>query len=169
MIYLARDITQINYIPQLQVGNLAAFNGDIRVTDCIAEGRDGWGLSWAFRQRHERNAAESLSPLPGLAADDPAAEAFPAVALAIGARPCPAALEARGQSFLAGDAPTLPLPECDCVCECRFSELEDRRVNEDRRLPDHHVIEIDGSGSSPERRKGRDRRRRGRFRYRGLL
>lgn len=56
MIYLARDITQINYIPQLQVGNLAAFNGDIRVTDCIAEGRDGWGLSWAFRQRHERNA-----------------------------------------------------------------------------------------------------------------
>jgi hypothetical protein len=56
-IYLARDVTQISYIPQLQTTNLAPYNGEIQVRDSLAEVQGGWGLSWAFVHRHEHNAA----------------------------------------------------------------------------------------------------------------
>lgn len=56
-IYLARDVTQISYIPQLQTTNLAPYNGEIQIRDSLANVDGGWGLSWAFVHRHERNAA----------------------------------------------------------------------------------------------------------------
>jgi hypothetical protein len=41
---------------------------------------------------------------------------------------CAAALACKGKRYLSGDAPHLPLAECDAArCECKYRHFEDRR------------------------------------------
>lgn len=98
----------------------------------------------------------------------PDADGFKAVRLQICNRPCAAALELRGQSLLAGEAPRLPLEGCDNACGCRFQAQDDRRMARDRRIPDQVYVKVMGHAAAAENREGRDRRRRGRFQYNGI-
>jgi hypothetical protein len=52
-----------------------------------------------------------------------------AVEIRGGRRCCDAARALAGKRFLPGEAPSLPLPDCDCGsrCECRYRHHEDRR------------------------------------------
>lgn len=51
-----------------------------------------------------------------------------AVTIAAPANACDAAQACKGKRFLSGDAPWLPLKECDAKrCECRYRHYEDRR------------------------------------------
>lgn len=55
-------------------------------------------------------------------------QGFHAVSIAAGWPSCAAARELEGQSFLSGEAPLLPLPQCDqAACDCAYQHLGDRR------------------------------------------
>jgi hypothetical protein len=57
-----------------------------------------------------------------------------AVMIAAPGNACDAAQACKGKRFLSGDAPLLPLRECDAKrCECRYSHYEDRRGDSRRR------------------------------------
>ena len=68
---------------------------------------------------------------------------------------CGAVVALKGQRFLSGKAPKLPLPACDAAsCRCRYRHFEDRRVATDRRDVAKGV-----NGAVPiERRLGTGRR-----------
>lgn len=80
--------------------------------------------------------------------------------------PCRAAMQSRNQTFLAADAPPLPLPDCDRKgdCLCEYSSHDDRRSGEERRYPAADI----GMSESPvlpgsavltaDKRKLKDRR-----------
>ena len=116
---------------------------------------------------HEHRAADSASPLPPNF-PPPDATAYKAVRLQICTRPCAAALELRGRSLLASEAPQLPLGGCNHACGCTYQSLDDRRVGRDRRTPDQLYLKVMGHAAAAESRAGRDRRRRGRFQYNGI-
>lgn len=71
---------------------------------------------------------------------------------------CNAAIALKDQVFLAREAPSLPLAECDAMsCACRYSYLDDRR-QEDRRTPygvKHGAVVggTDGNRRSPGNRR----------------
>lgn len=72
---------------------------------------------------------------------------------------CDAAKLLQDRVFLATDAPSLPLPECDhSSCRCRYEYLDDRR-QEDRRSPygETHGAQI-GSNDSNRRKPGNRRK-----------
>ena len=71
---------------------------------------------------------------------------------------CAAAYAIQGERFLPGEAPSIPLPECDApVCNCLFVSHNDRRQNGNRRQ--HWSGSIGKSGGAvKERREGGDRR-----------
>jgi hypothetical protein len=52
-----------------------------------------------------------------------------AVTIAAPANACAAAQACKGKRFLSGDAPGLPLVECDAAkrCECKYRHYDDRR------------------------------------------
>jgi hypothetical protein len=60
-------------------------------------------------------------------------------------QPCQAALRLRDRAFLAGEAPPLPLPECDRKegCHCKYSAHNDRRGGRERRYPAEDIIASD--------------------------
>jgi hypothetical protein len=60
---------------------------------------------------------------------------FAAVAIRPGANSCQAARAARGQRFLATEAPILPLESCNrcATCECTYAHFADRRRGPRRR------------------------------------
>lgn len=60
-------------------------------------------------------------------------------------QPCRAALKLRDQSFLSGEAPDLPLQECDRKdgCHCKFTTHNDRRTGRDRRYPAEDIVHSD--------------------------
>lgn len=68
---------------------------------------------------------------------------------------CPAVKALAGQRFLAGSAPSLPLPACSLSdqCRCSFQKHADRR-DYDRRLPGEKSRWYGGA----EKRRSRDRR-----------
>ena len=71
-------------------------------------------------------AAAAAKPQPG--------SPFGSVEIQARGVPCNAANAISGARFLAGEAPSLPLPRCDAErCRCRFVKLADRRT-EDRRI-----------------------------------
>ncbi len=71
------------------------------------------------------------------------------------ARCCHAARALKGQRFLAGDAPRLPLPDCDsAACTCRYQHFEDRRM-EVRRASDEHRVEHPYAGAERRGQRGR--------------
>jgi hypothetical protein len=85
---------------------------------------------------------------------------FHAVSVKPGAYACSAANNIAGQRFLASQAPSLPLPDCDAdACECHFVHHDDRRTGKDRRSPFTSGGIAAATGTfSGERRKGDDRR-----------
>ena len=85
---------------------------------------------------------------------------YHAVSVKPGAYACSAANQIAGQRFLASEAPTLPLPDCDAAeCDCHFIHHDDRRAGKDRRSPFTSGGVAAATGSFPgERRKGQDRR-----------
>ena len=53
----------------------------------------------------------------------------------------------------------LPLPECDAeTCKCRYVHFEDRRGEDDRRIPFSTLTSAFGRFTTRERRSGEDRR-----------
>jgi hypothetical protein len=85
---------------------------------------------------------------------------YHAVSIKPGAYACSAANDMAGQRFLASEAPSLPLPDCNAAgCECHFTHHEDRRSGKDRRSPFTSGGVAAATGTfAGERRKGRDRR-----------
>jgi len=85
---------------------------------------------------------------------------YHAVSVKPGAYACSAANNIAGQRFLATQAPSLPLPDCDAdTCECHFVHHNDRRTGKDRRSPFTSGGVAAATGTfSGERRKGEDRR-----------
>jgi len=85
---------------------------------------------------------------------------FHAVSVKPGAYACSAANNIAGQRFLASQAPSLPLPDCDAdTCECHFVHHNDRRTGKDRRSPFTSGGIAAATGTfAGERRKGDDRR-----------
>ena len=73
---------------------------------------------------------------------------------------CDVALALRGQRFLSGEAPTLPLPDCDAIeCNCTYGHYDDRRRRRTRRAGDRGMSEKAYDG--PDRRAAADRRQEG--------
>jgi hypothetical protein len=85
---------------------------------------------------------------------------FHAVSVKPGAYSCSAANNIAGERFLASQAPSLPLPDCDASeCECHFVHHNDRRTGKDRRSPFTSGGIAAATGTfSGERRRGDDRR-----------
>ncbi len=85
---------------------------------------------------------------------------YHAVSIKPGAYACSAANDIAGQRFLASEAPSLPLPDCDAAdCECHFTHHNDRRSGKDRRSPFTSGGIAAATGTfAGERRKGRERR-----------
>jgi hypothetical protein len=80
---------------------------------------------------------------------------FHAVAIECGTDACPAANELRNMRLLSGEAPQLPLPDCDAPrCDCRYVHFDDRR-DEDRRHPYAGINQVFGTA---DQRSGEDRR-----------
>lgn len=85
---------------------------------------------------------------------------YHAVSVKPGAYACAAANKIAGQRFLATEAPSLPLPDCDAAeCDCHFTHHHDRRTGKDRRSPFTSGGHAATTGTfSGERRQGEDRR-----------
>lgn len=81
---------------------------------------------------------------------------YQAVSVAHGGKCCAAVKSLAGQRFLAGSAPSLPLPACSMSnqCKCSFRKYDDRR-DDDRRLPGEMTKWYGGA----EKRGSRGRRR----------
>jgi hypothetical protein len=86
---------------------------------------------------------------------------FHAVSIKPGAYACRAANDIAGQRFLASEAPSMPLPDCDAdECDCHFIHHNDRRTGKDRRSPFTSGGLAAATGTfSGERRKAEDRRK----------
>jgi hypothetical protein len=88
-----------------------------------------------------------------------ATEDFRSVTIRTKLEACNAAIALKDQVFLAREAPSLPLAECDAMnCACRYRYLDDRR-QEDRRTPyglKHGAVV---GGTDGNRRDSGDRRK----------
>ena len=85
---------------------------------------------------------------------------YHAVSIKPGAYACSAANDLAGDRFLASEAPSLPLPDCDAAeCDCHFTHHKDRRTGKDRRSPFTSGGIAAATGTfAGERRKGEERR-----------
>ena len=84
-----------------------------------------------------------------------------AVSICPGAFGCQAIRELEETRYLSGDAPMLPLRECDQeTCECTYEHHEDRRAEEDRRNTYAAYNGFDPIQDREERREKRERRER---------
>lgn len=82
------------------------------------------------RQIQQKNPEQKQAPNSRGATED-----FRSVTIRTKLDACNAAIALKDQVFLAREAPSLPLAECDAMnCACRYSYLDDRR-QEDRRTP----------------------------------
>lgn len=78
---------------------------------------------------------------------------FHAVAVRPGQHACENARMCEGTRYLSGEAPHLPLPECDAArCTCRFAHFSDRRTGDDRRSPFQRTINAGPVVYNAERR-----------------
>ena len=84
-----------------------------------------------------------------------------AVAICPGAFSCEAVRQHEEKRYLSGDAPFLPLRECDqAACECTYEHLDDRRADEDRRNTYAAYSGFDPLQDKEERRVRKERRKR---------
>ena len=140
----------------------------ILVSCLFVAGLVSWRLltGSTHEQRHERSAYASTTPLVN--GDESQLESvgqYEAVSISICTRPCAAARAMRGQRYLKGEAPALPLAACDHDCGCSFQVHADRRGGSERRTD---FVQVAAHAAVTESRKGRDRRRKNRFRYQGI-
>ncbi len=115
-------------------------------------------IAWYFyrqgldkpEEREERRSSPALKN----------SSTYHAVSVKAGAYACSAANNIAGKRFLASQAPSLPLPDCDAgECECHFVHHNDRRTGKDRRSPFTSGGIAAATGTfSGERRRGDDRR-----------
>ena len=88
-----------------------------------------------------------------------ATEDFRSVTIRTKLEACNAAIALKDQVFLAREAPSLPLAQCDAnQCTCRYSYLDDRR-QEDRRTPYRLKHGAVVGGTDGNRRNPGDRRK----------
>ena len=118
-------------------------------------------LLWLFiRQRSSQAAKRSPRQVGNKFAAQKKSK-YHAVSLRFSHDACNAAKALQGERFLATEAPTLPLPNCDAHnCECHFAHHDDRRSGKDRR----NVFTAAGYSASTgrfaqERRTQTDRRK----------
>jgi len=88
---------------------------------------------------------------------DKPANRWNAVSILCTSASCEAAKALKGQRYLSGAAPRLPLADCTSAtsCKCAYRKHPDRRAGPRREL---EVTGIRRSAPSPERRGGRGRR-----------
>jgi hypothetical protein len=113
---------------------------------------------WLYmRQRQEKTSSATTEKVKPRATKN---TAYHAVVIKFSQNGCAAAKAIAGRRFLATEAPTLPLPECDVSnCDCHFAHYDDRRARQDRRSPFATSMSTDGTGSfKRERRDSKDRR-----------
>ena len=81
---------------------------------------------------------------------------YQSVSIAHASKCCAAVKALAGQRFLAANAPSLPLPSCTLAsqCKCKFQKYDDRRDDDERRLPGTASKWYGGS----EKRRSRGRR-----------
>ncbi|MGI9290700.1 MAG: hypothetical protein ACR2QG_05430, partial [Gammaproteobacteria bacterium] len=84
---------------------------------------------------------------------------YPAKGIAICHNACPAAVKLRSKAFLAGEEPSLPLPNCDRPCHCSYRHLKDRRSDDDRRNPSEDIEPLQGVLAKEDVRKSKERRK----------
>lgn len=105
----------------------------------------------------ESGSARSVSRHKQDKHNAPAQNPFHAISIQPCAKACSAATALRGKRFLANEAMTLPLADCDTAnCQCTYKHYADRRKGEERRRAS---IAMREHFSKYEQRHGRDRRR----------
>jgi hypothetical protein len=73
---------------------------------------------------------------------------------------CVASRQLMNRQFTFGDAPVLPLPDCDAEkCTCQYSGLKHRRGGGSRRVNEDRRNEVRFDKERPERRSHKTRRR----------
>ena len=108
-------------------------------------------MLWQRQQTQRRQAA----------ARAPAVNPWHCVSIRCAADACRAAQALNGQRHLSAMAPRLPLPGCDArQCRCGYQHFQDRRHQEDRRMPYGNSAAKARVAEDPsrERRRGDDRR-----------
>lgn len=116
-------------------------------------------IGWLYlRRRSEARKAPEVTAAKTKKVED---TSFHAVSIKFGKNACAAAKGMTGQRFLASEAPSLPLRDCDvATCECRFTHHKDRRSGKDRRSPFGAGSVGGGTGRfDAERRQKSDRRK----------
>lgn len=84
---------------------------------------------------------------------------FHAVSICMDASPCHAIRKYAGLRLLSGEAPALPLPDCDQRdCSCRFEHYTDRRSGDNRRDRVVAIGRMSSGEATDERRSWKDRR-----------
>jgi len=84
---------------------------------------------------------------------------FASVRLRCDNHACGSAIEMRDQVFLASEAPTLPLTNCDAThCQCKYAKASDRRATEGRRAIDLGIqpLIFDGAEHREDDRRDSD-------------
>lgn len=125
-----------------------------------------WRMLTGSARQQPGDGRVSAGMQPRAASDlQTSAGRYAAKTLRICNNPCRAALTLRDQSFLASEAPALPLPDCDRACYCRLTRHRDRRIKDDRRYPaadivaDSNLLLPDSAVINEDARKGDERRR----------
>ena len=88
------------------------------------------------------------------------AKTYPGVSIKLCAQACDAAKELDKHRFLSGEAPLLPLADCNQLnCACKYTHHKDRRdVNEDRRHAYSMKTELYDTTGKENRRNRKERR-----------
>ena len=90
-------------------------------------------LIWFFSRRSKAKSASTNKHSTKTIKKEPS---FRAVSIQICPQACAAAKKLRDKRFLSGQAPMLPLADCNVKdCKCKFVHHKDRRSHEDRRFP----------------------------------
>jgi hypothetical protein len=126
------------------------------------------GSAWVFLRPRLARSEDDLSPSARWREESELSSQSPttmpthrAVAVTPGAFCCKAVQQLEDQRYLSGDAPLLPLSECDqAACECTYEHHDDRRSDEDRRNTYAAYSGFDPMQDRNERRLETDRRER---------
>lgn len=125
-----------------------------------------WRVSSRERARRLRSPAHRSADANARTARAMPRGRYAAKVFRISNNPCRAALQMRDQSFLAAEAPPLPLAGCDRACYCHYTSHMDRRTRDDRRypaadfVPGNELLLPDSAIEPEDARTGDERRRR---------
>ena len=112
-------------------------------------------INKAQNRTPERQVRKARKPVLAQASSD---TQWRAVKMKPGLMCCRVAEVMRGKVFLASEAPTFPLKECkQKECSCKYTHLEDRRDEDDRRQATEYLDELYDMHQK-DRRKSKGRR-----------